>query len=127
MFSDILNVFAEATPIAVIVRGLLERFLNPAVIDEWFESVRGRQYTKQILFSSILGIMLQVVCRVKKNVNVAYRDSDIGASVVAVYDKLKKYRIKNIARACALCCASGQRCHSGNRWLRPGIVTRLPY
>jgi hypothetical protein len=96
MFSDILNVFAEATPIAVIVRGLLERFLNPAVIDEWFESVRGRQYTKQILFSSILGIMLQVVCRVKKNVNVAYRDSDIGASVVAVYDKLKNTELKTL-------------------------------
>ncbi len=58
-------------------------------IDQWFDTVRQAQYTKEILFSSIVSLMLQVVCKVRTSVHVAYLHSDINASVVAVYDKLK--------------------------------------
>jgi hypothetical protein len=62
MFGEILQVFAEKSPVTVMVHGLLARILNAEPIDAWFETVRDVQYTKQILFSSWLGIMLQVVC-----------------------------------------------------------------
>jgi len=89
MFDGVLQRFAERTPASVMVRGLLERLLNAERLDRWFEATRDEQYTRQILFSSLVGLMLQIVCRVQANVHAAHRESTIAASVVAVYDKLK--------------------------------------
>lgn len=89
MFGEILQKFADQSPITVMVRGLLENLLNPEKIDQWFDSVRQVQYTKEILFSSIVSLMLQVVCKIRPSVHSAYHHAEIGASVVAVYDKLK--------------------------------------
>lgn len=77
-----------------MVQGLLERLFNAEKIDAWFESVRDVQYTRNILFSSLVSIMLQVVCRAKDNVYSAYLNSDISASRQAVYDKLKNIETK---------------------------------
>ena len=94
MFGEILQVFAEKSPATVMVHGLLERFLSAEKIDEWFDSVCKVQYTRKILFSSVVGIMLQVVCRVRSNVHVAYLNSDVDASRIALYDKLKNVELK---------------------------------
>jgi hypothetical protein len=89
MFGEILQVFAEKSPVTVMVHGLLARILNAEPIDAWFETIRDVQYTKKILFSSLLGIMLQVVCRVLRSIHVAYLNSDIEASRMALYAKLQ--------------------------------------
>jgi hypothetical protein len=89
MFDEILNTFIQKAPITVMVRALLENLLNPNKIDQWFESILTTQYTKNILFSSIVGLMFTVVCKVRPNIHSAYRDSEIAASIVAVYDKIK--------------------------------------
>ena len=89
MFDGVLQRFAERAPASVMVRGLLERLLNAERLDHWFESTREEQYTRQILFSSLVGLMLQIVCRVQANVHAAHRESSIAASVVAVYGKLQ--------------------------------------
>jgi hypothetical protein len=89
MFSEVLQAFIKNSPVAVMVRGLLENVLDADKIDRWFDTVRHSQYTKEILFSSIVGLMLQVVCKRRPSVHSAYRDSEISASIVAVYDKLK--------------------------------------
>jgi hypothetical protein len=89
MFGEVLQKFVEKTPIAVMVRGLLEHLLDADKIDRWFDTVRQVQYTKEILFSSIVSLMLQVVCKIRPSVHSAYRDSELKVSVVAVYDKLK--------------------------------------
>jgi hypothetical protein len=94
MFGEILQVFAEKTPVAVMVHGLLQRFLNPDKIDKWFGSISEVQYTRKILFSSILGIMLQVVCKTRSSVHAAYLSSDIKASRIALYGKLQNIELK---------------------------------
>jgi Transposase DDE domain len=94
MFGEILQKFAEKSPVTVMVRGLLEHLLNADKIDTWFDSVRQAQYTKEILFSSIVSLMLQVVCKIQASVHSAYQHSTIEASVVAVYDKLKGVEAK---------------------------------
>jgi hypothetical protein len=94
MFDKILQVFAEKSPVTVMVHGLLERFLNANKIDEWFESVSEVQYTRKIFFSSILGVMLQVVCRVRSNIHGAYLNSGINASRIALYGKLQNIELK---------------------------------
>jgi hypothetical protein len=72
---------------------LLENFLNADKLDRWFNTVRQSQYTKNILFSSIVGLMLNVVCKVRPSVHSAYRDSEIHASVVALYAKLQNMEL----------------------------------
>lgn len=72
---------------------LLENFLNADKLDRWFHTVRQSQYTKNILFSSIVGLMLNVVCNIRPSVHSAYRDSEIHASVVALYAKLQKMEL----------------------------------
>ena len=99
MFDGVLQRFAERAPASVMVRGLLERLLNAERLDRWFESTREEQYTRQILFSSLVGLMLQIVCRVQANVHAAYRESSIAASVVAVYGKLQGRRVVDLPRA----------------------------
>ena len=89
MFSEILERFIKDSPVAVMVRILLENLLNADKMDRWFDQVRQSQYTKEILFSSIVGLMLHVVCKIRPTVHSAYPYSGIPASVVAVYDKLK--------------------------------------
>ena len=89
MFDNIFEQFIQKRPIAVMVRGLLENFLNSEKIDRWFETVRQSQYTKEILFSSIVGLMLNVVCKIRPSVHSAFRHSKIEASVVALYGKLQ--------------------------------------
>lgn len=89
MFSPIIERFAEKSPVPVMVQGILERLLNAETLDNWFEMVRDKQYTRKILFSSLVFIMLEVVCRVRSSVHAAYMASDIEASRMAVYQKLE--------------------------------------
>lgn len=96
MFGEILQVFAEKSPITVMVHGLLARLLQAEKIDAFFETVREIQYTKKILFSSLLGIMLQVVCRVLRSVHIAYLNSDLEASRIALYAKLQNLEPKTV-------------------------------
>lgn len=76
-----------------MVRVLLENFLNADKLDCWFDTVRKAQYTKDILFSSIVGLMLNVVCNIRLSVHSAYRYSNIQASVVALYGKLQNLEL----------------------------------
>jgi IS4 transposase len=89
MFSEVFERFIQNRPIAVMVRVLLESFLNADQLDRWFDTVRQSQYTKDILFSSIVGLMLNVVCNIRPSVHSAYRHSEMEASVVALYGKLQ--------------------------------------
>lgn len=93
MFSDIFQRFIQKRPVATMVLILLENFLNADKLDRWFNTVRQSQYTKEILFSSIIGLMLNVVCNIRPNVHSAYRDSEIQASVVALYAKLQNMEL----------------------------------
>ena len=93
MLSEVFERFIQNRPVAVMVRVLLENFLNADKLDRWFDTVRKTQYTKDILFSSIVGLMLNVVCNIRPSVHSAYRDSTIQASVVALYGKLQNLEL----------------------------------
>jgi hypothetical protein len=94
MFSEILDRFVKGSPVAVMVRALLENLLNADNLDPWFDAVRQSQYTKEILFSSLVCLMFRVVCKIRPTVHSAYSHSEIPASIVAVYDKLRNIEPK---------------------------------
>ncbi len=90
LLGDIFERFVQDCPLPVMVRGLLENTLTPRSVDELFENVAERQYTRTLLFSSVVDLMSLVVTRVRPAVNAAYhaRAEMIGVSLKSVYNKL---------------------------------------
>lgn len=91
MLSDLFKPFIEGSPLSVMMRGLVERLLNPEQMDRWFEQFAREQYTRELLFSTVVSLMLEVVCGSRKAVNAAYQamHEAIPVSIQAVYDKLR--------------------------------------
>ena len=91
MLGEIFDRFVEKSPVTVMTRGRLERLLSPARLDEWFERTAEKQYTRELLFSTAVDLLMQVVCGIRKSVNVAYQaagSAAVGVSVQSVYNKL---------------------------------------
>ncbi len=90
MLPEIFHAFIQESPVSVMVRGLLERLLNPAQLDAWFERTAEQQYTRELLFSTVFGLMVEVVFGVRKSLNRAYgaKAEDIPVSITSVYNKL---------------------------------------
>ena len=86
----ILTRFVEQTPVPVMARALIERVVGAQALDAWFEEQRAGQYTRELLFSTLFGLMTQVVLRESPSVHAAYRAriGEIGVSVTSVYNKL---------------------------------------
>jgi hypothetical protein len=90
MLGDVFTRFIEKSPISVMVRGTLERVLGADQLDLWYERTTQRQYTRELLFSTVYDLMSQVVFRLKPSVHAAYREKQAegGTSIVSVYNKL---------------------------------------
>jgi hypothetical protein len=88
--NPILERFAERTPIPVMARGVLERCLNPSQLDAWFEQVAEAQYTRELLFSTVFELMMEVVLGQRPSLHAAYQahEESIGVSLTSVYNKL---------------------------------------
>ena len=89
-FGKLFQPFIEERPIAVMARGVLENLLNAERIDALFERTAKVQYTRELLFSSVVDLMGQVVLGVQPSVHAAYQAEaeKLGVSDQAVYDKL---------------------------------------
>jgi hypothetical protein len=90
MLGKLFERFVEKAPVAVMVRGVLERVLNPGALDALYERVAVRQYTRELLFSNVVGLMNLVVCRIHPSIHAAYQDNQekIKTSIASVYNKL---------------------------------------
>src|ERR671918_374926 len=90
---------AEKSPIAVMVRGVLERVLGAEALDAWYERTAQKQYTRTLLFSTLYELMSAVVFAIKPSVHAAYqgREAEVGASIVSVYNKLKGIELQTSA------------------------------
>ena len=82
--------FILDAPMPVLFRLLMERALDPEELDRMFESTATRQYTRELLFSSLVDLIAVVVGRMKPSVRRASLDaSGIAATLTAVDEKLK--------------------------------------
>jgi len=82
--------FVCNSPIPVMFRGALERALTTQELDQLFTDNAERQYTKKLLFSTVVDVMSLVVCQVRPSVHASYQalKDRIGVTVRALYDKL---------------------------------------
>ena len=92
MLGKVFERFVDHSPISVMVRGTLERVLGADPLDLWYERTARKQYTRDLLFSTIYDLMSQVVFRIQPSVHAAYRaqEAQVGTSVVSVYNKLQE-------------------------------------
>lgn len=90
MLGSIFERFVQHSPISVMARGLMERVFAPDKLNALFEATAQVQYTRELLFSSLVDLMSLVVCAIYPSVNAAYRAKAkaLGVSRTAVYDKL---------------------------------------
>ncbi len=92
VFNKIFERFATAAPACVMHRALMENIFAPDKLDAMFRDAAELQYERELLFSSLVSLTSQVVCRVSENVRTAYMDQreQIVVSLSAVYQKLRK-------------------------------------
>src|SRR3954464_2907383 len=88
---DVFERFLRQAPISIMFRALLDRALDPDELNRLFEQTATSQYTRELLFSSVVDLMGLVVCGVQPSVRSAYLASlgEISASLTAVYQELQ--------------------------------------
>jgi hypothetical protein len=84
--------FVKERPICVMARAVLERLLEAQRLDALFARTAERQYTRELMFSSLMQLMSEVVLGVHPNVHAAYQANKdaIGVSTTALYNKLDR-------------------------------------
>lgn len=82
--------FVEESPVSVMVRGPLEKILSPQKLDALFERSSENQYTRELLFSSVVEMMNSVTRGIRPSIHAAYQSqvSRMKVSVTSVYNKL---------------------------------------
>jgi len=82
--------FVTESPVSVMVRGLLEKILSSQKLDELFERSAKNQYTRELLFSTVVEMMNSVTCGIRPSIHAAYQSqvSQMRVSMTSVYNKL---------------------------------------
>jgi IS4 transposase len=82
--------FEEQSPLTVMARLTVQRVLDATWLDTLFETERQRQYTRELLFSSVIDLMTEVALGLKPSVYAAARARQLPVSVTALYDKINR-------------------------------------
>ena len=89
---------------------MLENALRPEPLDELFERLAVRQYTRELLFSTVVATMTLVACRLYKSPRAVYTENqdDFGVTLKCFYEKLQgielhvmRAMVQDHARRCA--------------------------
>jgi IS4 transposase len=90
ILADVFERFVEKTPVSVMARAAMEHALAPDALDALFEAQTDKQYTRELLFSSVVDLMGVVVGKVAPSVHAAYQAvaETLPVSITSVYNKL---------------------------------------
>ena len=131
VFGEVFERFVRACPACVMHRALMENIFAPAKVDAIFHQAAVAQYERELLFSTLVDLVGQVVCRSSKSVHAAYvRQRDrISVSVRALYDKLSHVEIGTsralVQHAARQASELIDRCKGCRRPLLKGYRTRI--
>jgi IS4 transposase len=83
--------FIKGAPVCVMVRATLEYAFSPEFLDAMFAKEAKLQYERELLFSSLVGLMCQVVCGVRSSICEAYNQNPekLAVTLTSVYNKLQ--------------------------------------
>src|SRR5438093_12488531 len=90
IFQKLFDRFLQHSPLTVMVRGCLEYALSAQALDALFSHTAQRQYTRELLFSSVVDLMALVVCGMYPSVHAAFQAlrHRIPVSITSLYNKL---------------------------------------
>lgn len=90
--SSIFERFVEKSPVTVIIRAMMEVVLADDYLDDLFDATAQKGYTRELMFSTLVKMMTQVVCSISQSIGSVYKGmaEEIGVSKTAVYDKLNR-------------------------------------
>jgi IS4 transposase len=89
MLDAVFERFVAGAPIAVMAQLGFERVLDPSWLDVVFEEYRGRQYERELLFSTVVDIVALVALGLQPSVHAAARSREgLRVSLGALYDKI---------------------------------------
>lgn len=90
MDDEIFQTLKKECPESVMVRMVLENALPPETVDRVFEENREQQYTRDLLFSSVVKLAQLVVCRVRPSMHAAFKliKDELPVSEKSLYNKL---------------------------------------
>src|SRR5215218_8524485 len=91
LFEPLFERFASGTPLSVMTRAVLENALQPDPLDELFERLAVKQYTRELLFSTVVETMALVACRIYKSPRAVYTEHPdrFPVTLKCVYEKLQ--------------------------------------
>jgi hypothetical protein len=110
LFDPLFARFAAGTPLTVMTRALLENTLQAQPLDDLFERLARKQYTRELLFSTVVATMTLVACRLYKSPRSVYTEHKdlFGVTLKCFYEKLQgielhvmRAMVKDHARRCA--------------------------
>jgi IS4 transposase len=92
LMSKVFERFVEKTPVSVMARAAMEHALAPEALDALFVEHADKQYTRELLFSSVVDLMGVVVSKVVPSVHAAYQAvaETLPVTITSVYNKLNK-------------------------------------
>jgi IS4 transposase len=82
--------FVAKSPVSVMARATLEYALQPQFLDDLFQQQAEDQYTRTLLFSTVVELLSTVTCNIHASVRAAYHAAPaaIAVSLTSVYNKL---------------------------------------
>lgn len=91
LFDQVFTRFVKGSPLSVMLQGILENIFHPDPINELFERTAEQQYTRELLFSTVVDTMTLVACGVYKTPHAVYQDHQdwFPVSVTSLYNKLQ--------------------------------------
>ncbi|WP_224250317.1 IS4 family transposase, partial [Hyalangium gracile] len=89
-FDAILERFVKDSPVSVMARLVLQRAVSAEWMDSLFEEHRQRQYTRELLFSTVVGLMSVVALGLRPSLHAAAKAAEVGTSLAALYDKVNR-------------------------------------
>lgn len=90
LLSQVFERFVKAKPVSVIARAAMEHAMGREELDGLFNARAEQQYTKDLLFSSVVDLMSVVVCKVQPSVHAAFQavEETLPVSITSLYNKL---------------------------------------
>ena len=91
MWKEVLKRFESHAPVSVMARVALEHALPASWIDEVFQASRQRQYPRELLFSSVVELMMLVSLGLRPSLHAAAKKmGQLPVTLAALYDKVKR-------------------------------------
>jgi IS4 transposase len=116
--------FSEQAPVAVMARLGLQRAISADWVNQVFEEHSKTQYTRELLFSTVVELMSLVVLGLRPSLHAAAQKmSELPVSLTALYDKVNRVEPTVVQ---ALVSGSAERLAPVMTPLRKGVAPWLP-